>query len=80
LSALELVQNLKRIERSTGRTKTFTNGPRVIDLDLIFYGDEVVEIGKRGDTEGELGPGVGWLKVPHALVKEREFVLRPAVE
>lgn len=74
---MPLLKLLKRIEKSTGRTKTFTNGPRVVDLDLLFYGDEVVRIGQKGDEEVD---GVGWLEVPHWGIAEREFVLRPLNE
>lgn len=69
---------LKRTETEIGRTKTFRNGPRVIDLDLVAYGDEVVRIGKPGDAPD--ADGVGWLEVPHASLAEREFVLRPLAE
>jgi dihydroneopterin aldolase/2-amino-4-hydroxy-6-hydroxymethyldihydropteridine diphosphokinase/dihydropteroate synthase len=74
---MPLLKLLKRIEKSTGRTKTFQNGPRVVDLDLLFYGDEIVNIGKKGDEEVD---GVGWLEVPHWGIGEREFVLRPLNE
>lgn len=69
---------MKKVERDTGRTKTFTNGPRVVDLDLLFYGDLVLRDGQRGDAEDE--SGVGWLELPHWGIAEREFVLRPLCE
>ncbi|WWC86098.1 dihydropteroate synthase [Kwoniella dendrophila CBS 6074] len=78
LEPLELLRLLKRTEKSVGRTKTFTNGPRVIDLDLVFYGDELVKIGERGDEPDE--DGVGWLECPHRSLGEREFVLRPLAD
>lgn len=78
LGPMDLLKVLKRVEREVGRTKTFTNGPRVVDLDLIYYGNEIVNIGKKGDDEGE--DGVGWLQLPHGSIGEREFVLRPLVE
>lgn len=78
LEPLELLRLLKRVETEVGRTPTFRNGPRVIDLDLIAYGDEVVHIGEPGAEPDE--DGVGWLYVPHASVAEREFVLRPLAE
>ncbi|OCF73643.1 dihydropteroate synthase [Kwoniella mangroviensis CBS 8886] len=78
LSPLDLLRLLKRTEKSVGRTKTFTNGPRVIDLDLIFYGTEQVKIGERGDEPDE--DGVGWLECPHRSLGEREFVLRPLAD
>ncbi len=86
LSPIELLLALKRVERATGRQKTFANGPRVIDLDLLFYdtrGDGAggrIRCGARGDAEGSLGEGCEWLQVPHWGVAEREFVLRPLCE
>lgn len=64
------------------------NGPRVIDLDLLFYDvmeamgptSGIVRAGSKGDKEGSLGEGCGWLEVPHWGVAEREFVLRPLCE
>jgi dihydroneopterin aldolase/2-amino-4-hydroxy-6-hydroxymethyldihydropteridine diphosphokinase/dihydropteroate synthase len=78
LEPMDLLHLLKHTEKAVGRTKTFTNGPRVIDLDLVFYGDETVRIGQKGDKEDE--DGVGWLECPHASLGEREFVLRPLAE
>ncbi|KAL7412468.1 Dihydropteroate synthase-like protein [Mrakia frigida] len=70
LSPLLLLRLLKKIEAAVGRTKTFTNGPRVVDLDLIFYDDESVRL----DSEE------GGLIVPHPRLAEREFVLRPLAD
>lgn len=70
LDPLDLLRLLKRIELAVGRTKTFTNGPRVVDLDLLFYGDKSVSL------ESE----EGGLIVPHPRIVEREFVLRPLAE
>ncbi|KAL1412473.1 trifunctional dihydropteroate synthetase [Vanrija albida] len=78
LAPLDLLRVLKRTETEIGRTKTFRNGPRVIDLDLVLYGDEVVRVGKPGDAADE--DGVGWLECPHASLAEREFVLRPLAD
>lgn len=78
MDAMGVLRVLKRVEREVGRTKTFRNGPRVVDLDLIYFGDEVVRVGKKGDAEDE--DGVGWLEVPHWGLGEREFVLRPLAE
>lgn len=78
LEPLELLRVLKKVEREVGRVKTFTNGPRVVDLDLVYFGGAVLKVEKRGDREDE--DGVGWLEVPHWGVGEREFVLRPLVE
>lgn len=62
----EVLSVLKDIEDRVGRKETFRNGPRVIDLDLIFYSDQVVE------TQD--------LIVPHAKLAERDFVLRPLMD
>lgn len=72
LSPLELLSFLKSIEASTGRTKTFTNGPRVVDLDILFYDDLVLDCASE-DFEGGLC-------IPHRSIEEREFVLRPLME
>lgn len=81
LAPLSLLLHLKRIENRLGRVKTLVNGPRLIDLDLTFYGRETVKIGEKGDQEGRWGvKGAGWLEVPHWAVGEREFVLKPLVE
>ncbi|TVY38333.1 Folic acid synthesis protein [Lachnellula subtilissima] len=63
---LELLDTLQGIERFLGRERLFDKGPRNIDLDILLYGDEVVD-----DVR---------LKIPHALMLEREFVLRPLAE
>lgn len=78
LEPLEVLRLLKQIEKAVGRTKTFTNGPRVIDLDLVFYGHRVVKIGNETDEEDEYG--IKWLECPHKRLREREFVLRPLAE
>ena len=48
------------------REKIIKNGPRIIDLDILFYGDKVIS---------ELD-----LIIPHPRLQEREFVLRPLME
>ena len=66
LPALRLLKALKKIEKALGRTKTARNGPRVIDLDILFYGDKII---KRKD-----------LTVPHPRIFERQFVIKPLFE
>ncbi|KAI9795066.1 MAG: trifunctional dihydropteroate synthetase [Peltula sp. TS41687] len=66
LGPFDLLDQLKEIESSMGRRKTIEKGPRNIDLDILLYGDEVV------NTER--------LAIPHPLMLEREFVLRPLCE
>lgn len=74
---MDLLRLLKRVERAVGRVKTFENGPRVVDVDLVYHNGEDARIGKKGDPEVD---GVGWLQVPHWGRTEREFVLRPLSE
>jgi 2-amino-4-hydroxy-6-hydroxymethyldihydropteridine diphosphokinase len=62
----ELLERLKTLEKCLGREPSFRWGPRKIDLDILFYGDMVLE--ER------------FLKVPHPLVCERLFVLAPLAE
>ena len=67
LSARELLDALLRVERELGRVRDGTRwGPRTIDLDLLVYGDEIVD-----------EPG---LRVPHPRVHERRFALEPLAE
>ncbi|KAG8744536.1 trifunctional dihydropteroate synthetase [Ceratobasidium sp. 414] len=70
LSPVDLLALLKRVEEQVGRTPTFRNGPRVVDLDIIFYDDLTVDI-----TDGNLP-----LQIPHVRLREREFVLRPLAD
>ena len=63
LGAAELLEALLHIERERGRTRPAPRAPRTLDLDLILYGDRVV------DRDG--------LTVPHPRFRERRFVLEP---
>ena len=66
LTPQSLLKFLKEIERKIGRTETFRNGPRIIDIDIIFYNNLVME------TEE--------LTIPHPRMPERLFVLQPLLE
>jgi 2-amino-4-hydroxy-6-hydroxymethyldihydropteridine diphosphokinase len=66
LAPRQLLWNLMLIERRLGRVRTQQWGPRVIDLDLLLYGEEVVD-------EDDL-------QVPHPLMTQRSFVMVPLVE
>ena len=66
LEPLPLLAKLKSIEEQMGRLKTFRNGPRLIDLDILFYGQRVVD-------ESDL-------QIPHPRLQERAFVLVPLNE
>ena len=66
LSVRELLKELLAIEKRMGRERKIKWGPRIIDLDIIFYGKEVIE-------EDDL-------IVPHPYMEYREFVLKPLEE
>jgi 2-amino-4-hydroxy-6-hydroxymethyldihydropteridine diphosphokinase len=66
LAARELLDLLLDVERELGRVRTERWGPRVIDLDLLLYGDETLD-----------APG---LRVPHPRLHERRFALEPLAE
>ncbi|MGA9468239.1 MAG: 2-amino-4-hydroxy-6-hydroxymethyldihydropteridine diphosphokinase [Exiguobacterium marinum] len=65
-SAAGLLETLQQIERELGRKRLFKNGPRTIDLDILFYNGE--------DIQSE------HLTVPHPRMHERAFVLAPLTE
>ncbi len=66
LDALELLDYLKQLENEIGREKTIRYGPRQIDLDIIFYGDLVLN--------------APHLHIPHPRMNERGFVLHPLAD
>jgi 2-amino-4-hydroxy-6-hydroxymethyldihydropteridine diphosphokinase len=66
LSPRELLAYLKGIEAEMGRAQTVRYGPRVIDLDIIFYENLVLD-----------SPD---LQIPHPRMVERSFVLRPLAD
>jgi 2-amino-4-hydroxy-6-hydroxymethyldihydropteridine diphosphokinase len=66
LSPRALLDALLDIERARGRERPFVNAPRTLDLDLVLFGDAVVE-----------EPG---LTVPHPRFRDRRFVLEPLAE
>jgi len=63
LAPRELLERLLAVEARLGRVRRERWGPRTIDLDLLLYGDDVVD-----------EPG---LTVPHARLHERRFALEP---
>lgn len=66
LSAQELLQLTQQIETQLGRVKTYRNGPRPIDIDILYYGNWIIN-----------DPN---LIIPHPRIQERLFVLQPLVE
>lgn len=61
-----LLAFLKQIENDLGRVPSKRFGPRLVDLDILYYEDKIVN-----DEE---------LQIPHPRIGEREFVLRPMLE
>jgi len=66
LAPLPLLKHLKRLEVALGRKASFQNGPRLIDIDILFYDDLVLETPE--------------LVIPHPHVHERGFVLLPMLD
>jgi 2-amino-4-hydroxy-6-hydroxymethyldihydropteridine diphosphokinase len=62
----QLLTALLRIEREMGRRRTQTKGPRTIDIDILLFGDVVI------DTPA--------LTIPHPAMYQRRFVLEPLAE
>ena len=62
----ELLQGLLGIEQEMGRRRTRNKGPRNIDIDILLFGDSII------DTKG--------LTIPHPALQQRRFVLEPLAE
>lgn len=62
----DLLNVLQNIETTLGRVRSVKNGPRIIDLDILLYGDKIINI-----------PG---LNIPHPRMWERDFVMIPLIE
>ena len=61
-----LLKHLKRLEIALGRTPSFQNGPRLIDIDILFYDDIMLNTAS--------------LVIPHPRLHERAFVLIPLAD
>jgi len=66
LSPLSLLKKLKKIENDLGRVPTVRFGPRVMDLDILLYGNRLI----RNKT----------LIIPHPRMFNRDFVIKPLTE
>ena len=66
LSAMALLDALRQIELAHGRERPYRNAPRTLDLDILLYGEEIVESAV--------------LNVPHPRMHLRAFVLAPLTE
>ncbi len=62
----DLLPVMKHLEKDMGRVPNFKNGPRVIDVDIILYGNQIVE--QDGIT------------IPHPSIAQRAFVLAPLAD
>lgn len=61
-----LLEKCLSIEKEIGRVREEKWGPRIIDIDILYYNDLII------DNEN--------LKIPHPFINEREFVLKPLTE
>ena len=66
LAAAETLQTILSIEKSMGRTRTIKNAPRIIDIDILFFNNEIITCQD--------------LIVPHPEIQNRRFVLTPLYE
>ncbi|HTA44258.1 MAG TPA: 2-amino-4-hydroxy-6-hydroxymethyldihydropteridine diphosphokinase [Bryobacteraceae bacterium] len=62
----QLLHRIQKVEKNLGRTRTVRNGPRTIDIDILLYGNAVVETDE--------------LEIPHPRYRERRFTLAPLAE
>ena len=66
LTPQELLRALRGIEAQLGSKKEFAKGPRLLDIDILLYGDETIDLPQ--------------LRVPHPRMLQRNFVLAPLAE
>ena len=66
LSAAELMKTILKVEQDLGRIRTVKWSPRIIDIDILFFGDEIIS---KHD-----------LKIPHPELASRKFALTPLAE
>ncbi len=66
LFPLQLLHRIHRIEKDLGRVRTVINGPRTVDIDIVFYGNTIMQTAE--------------LEIPHPRYRERRFVLEPLAE
>lgn len=74
LPPLDVLQETQSIERELGRTKKSVDGvysDRLIDIDLLLYEDLVLSVTSPSGAE---------LNLPHPLMTERDFVMKPLAE
>ena len=62
----QFLMKMLATEQSMGRMRTEPKGPRIIDIDIVFFGNDILDIPE--------------LTVPHPAVQQRRFVLEPLAE
>ena len=62
----QLLERCQKVESQMGRHRTHRNGPRIIDIDIVFFGKKVIELDH--------------LRIPHPRRLDRRFVLLPLTE
>jgi 2-amino-4-hydroxy-6-hydroxymethyldihydropteridine diphosphokinase len=67
LTALEVLEHALSIEQELGRVRKDKWGERLIDIDLILFGNEIINIPDK-------------LQVPHPHMQDRKFVMEPLAE
>jgi 2-amino-4-hydroxy-6-hydroxymethyldihydropteridine diphosphokinase len=66
LAAAGFLRQMLALEQTMGRIRTEPKGPRTIDIDIVFFGDAVIDTPE--------------LTVPHPAMRQRRFVLEPLAE
>ena len=66
LEAEKLMEEILKIEMALGRKREIPLGPRIIDIDIIYFNDEIINSSN--------------LTIPHPSMADRKFVLTPLVE
>lgn len=66
LDPLALLEHIQAVERSLGRVRKERWGPRTIDIDILLYGDQTLQMPE--------------LELPHPRMQDRAFVLVPVIE
>ncbi len=66
LSPENLLKVLNKIEKNLGRKKVIPKGPRIIDLDILLYANNIINEKN--------------LIIPHPAIKERKFILKHLIE
>lgn len=63
LTALETMKAILQIEKKMGRVRTIKNAPRIIDIDILFFNKDIIDLEQ--------------LTIPHPQIQNRRFVLVP---